>query len=149
MSEGIMNRNKLGKWLLSFVLVVGALISTIVDWNTTHLFNPAWHPHARFHDALFLMIVDAMTLVTLWLLWRQSREPQVGLKVAALFAAAVWTPFFYIEALIPGTSLLATDNVPVLKLGGMVFAPNLIVAIVLVLLTVIAYWLARDPNGGA
>ena len=144
-----MNRRTLGKAILSFVLVVGAIVSTAVDWNTTHLFNPAWHPHARFHDALFLMILDAMTLVTLWLLWRQGKEPQIGLKVAALFAAAVWTPFFYIEALIPGTSLLASDDVPVLKVGGMTFAPNLVVAAVLFALTVIAYCLARDARSDA
>lgn len=144
-----MNRNKLGKWVMTFVLVAGAVVSTAVDWNETHLFNPAWHPHARFHDALFLMILDAMSLVVLWLLWRRSAEPEIGLKVAALFAAAVWTPFFYIEALIPGTSLLASDNVPVLKVGSMTFAPNFVVAAVLFLLTLVAYWLARTAGGHA
>ena len=144
-----MNRRTLGKAILSFVLVVGAVVSTAVDWNTTHLFNPVWHPHARFHDALFLMILDAMTLVALWLLWRQSKEPEIGVKVAALFAAAVWTPFFYIEALIPGTSLLAAEDVPVLRVAGRSFPPNLIVAAVLFLLTVVAYWLARDVTPDA
>ena len=144
-----MKRNKLGKWVMTFVLVAGAVVSTAVDWNETHLFNPAWHPHARFHDALFLMILDAMSLVVLWLLWRRSAEPEIGLKVAALLAAAVWTPFFYIEALIPSTSLLASDNVPVLKVGSMTFAPNLVVAAVLFLLTLVAYWLARAAGGHA
>jgi len=144
-----MNRSKLGKLILSFVLVAGAVVATAVDWNTTHLFNPAWHPHARFHDALFLLLLDGMSLVVLWLLWRPSKEPDIGVKVAALFAAAAWTPFFYIEALIPGTSLLASDDVPVLKVGGMSLAPNLIVAAVLFLLTVIAYWLARDASRNA
>lgn len=147
--ENIMSRNKLGKWIMSFVLVVGAVVATAVDWNTTHLFNPAWHPHARFHDALFLLFFDATSLLALWLLWRQSKEPGLGLKVAAWFSAAVWTPFFYIEALIPGTSLLAADNVPVLKVGGMTFPPNVIVAAVLFLLTVIAYWLAREVSSDA
>src|SRR5882724_5893436 len=141
-----MNRNKLGKFILSFVLVVGAIVSTAVDWNTTHLFNPAWHPHARFHDALFLLFLDAMSLVVLWLLWRRSKEPEVAIAVAALFSASVWTPFLYIEALIPGTSLLAADNVPVLKVAGMSLAPNLIIAIVMLLLTIAAYWLARDTR---
>ena len=144
-----MNRNKLGKWILSFVLVVGAVVSTAVDWNTTHLFNPTWHPHARFHDALFFLFLDAMSLVVLWLLWRPSKEPEVAIKVAALFSAAVWTPFFYIEALIPGTSLLAADNVPVLKVAGMSFPPNLVIAAVLFLLTVVAYWLARGTRSDA
>ena len=67
-----MNRSTLGKWIMSFVLVAGAVVSTAVDWNTTHLFNPASHPHARFHDALFLLILDAMSLVALWLLWRPT-----------------------------------------------------------------------------
>ena len=61
-----------------------------------------------------------------------------------MFAAAVWTPFFYIEALIPGTSLLAAEDVPVLRVAGRSFPPNLVVAAVLFLLTVIGYWLARD-----
>jgi hypothetical protein len=144
-----MKRSRLGKLILSFVLVVGATIATAVDWNTTHLFNPAWHPHARFHDALFLLFLDAASLIVLWLLWRKSDEPGLGVRVAALFAAAAWTPFFHIETLIPGTSLLAADNVPVLKLGGMTFPPNLIIAAVLVLLTVVAYWLARDVGRDA
>jgi hypothetical protein len=139
-----MNRPALGRWIMTFVLVAGAVVSTAVDWNDSHLFNPAWHPHARFHDALFLMIVDAMTLVTLWLLWRRGPEPEIGFRVAALFAAAVWTPFFYIEALIPGTSLLASDNVPVVRVGGLALAPNLVVAIVMVLLTLVAHGLGRE-----
>jgi hypothetical protein len=144
-----MRRNKLGKFILSFVLVVGAIVSTAVDWNTTHLFNPAWHPHARFHDALFLLFLDATTLVMLWLLWRRSTEPAVGIKAAALYSAAVWTPFLYIEALIPGTSLLAAADVPVLRIAGMVLAPNLIIAIVAIVLTIAGYWLARDTASDA
>jgi hypothetical protein len=90
-----------------------------------------------------------MSLVVLWLLWRRSTEPEIDLKVAALFAAAGWTPFFYIEALIPGTRLLASDNVPVLKVRSMAFAPNLVVAAVLFLLTLVAYWLACKAGGHA
>jgi hypothetical protein len=144
-----MGRARLGKFILGFVLVVGAVISTAVDWNTTHLFNPAWHPHARFHDALFLLLLDGATLIVLWLLWRPSREPGVAIAVATLFALAVWTPFLYIEALIPGTSLLASNDVPVLKLAGLVLPPNLAIAIVLIVLTLVGYALARDVRRNA
>ena len=144
-----MQRHRLGKFILSFVLVVGAIVSTAVDWNTTHLFNPTWPPHARFHDALFLALLDGMSLVVLWLLWRRSKEPEIGIVVAALFSAAVWTPFFYIETLIPGTSLLVSPDVPVLKVAGMTLPPNLVIAIVMFLLTVAAWWLARDASRDA
>src|SRR2546423_11957436 len=115
-----MRRMRLGKFILSFVLVVGAIVSTAVDWNTTHLFNPAWHPHARFHDALFLLLLDGATLIVLWLLWRPSREPAVAVTAATLFSLAVWTPFLYIEAAIPGASLLATRDVPRRRPAGLV-----------------------------
>lgn len=45
--------------------------------------------------------------------------------------------------------LLAADDVPVLQVAGMSFPPNLIVAGVLFLLTIIAYWLAREASGDA
>ena len=144
-----MRRTRLGKFILTFVLVVGAVVSTAVDWNRTHLFNPAWHPHARFHDALFLALLDGTTLIMLWLLWRPSREPAVAVAATALYLLAVWTPFLYIEALIPGTSLLASANVPVLRLGGVSLPPNLAVAIVVVLLSLAGWLLARDAGRDA
>jgi uncharacterized protein DUF6640 len=142
--EGRVGRNKLGRLILSFVLVVGAIVSTAVDWNTTHLFNPTWPPHARFHDALFLMFLDGASLIMLWLLWRPSKEPGVAVTASTLFSVAVWTPFFYTEALIPGTSLLASPDVPVLRVAGAAIPPNVLVAIVLLFFTLVGYWLARD-----
>jgi hypothetical protein len=144
-----MNRSKLGRSVLTFVLVVGAIVSTAVDWNDTHLFNPAWHPHARFHDALFLLLLDGMTLLGLWLLWRPAREPRLGIDVAALMSVIIWTPFFYITTLIPGTSLLANDDVPVFHVAGLSAPPNVIVAGALLLLTALAYALARAASRDA
>jgi hypothetical protein len=143
------SREKLGKLLLTFVVVVGAIVPTLNDFSSSHLFNPAWHPHARFHGVLFVLFLDAMSLIVLWLLWRRSAEPDIAFKAATLFAAAAWTPFFYIETLVPGTSLIASDDMPMLKVGGMSFAANLVVAAVLTLLTVIGYWLARDSRSNA
>jgi len=143
-----MSRHKVGKFILTFVVGAGAVIAIAVDWNPTHLFNPRWHPHARFDDAMYLFFLDGMSLIVLWLLWRRAAEPGLGVTVVVLFAAAVWTPFFYIEALIPSTSPLAADDFPVVRVGGMRFAPNVIIAAVFFLLALIGYWLARDAGRG-
>ena len=94
-------------------------------------------------------MLDGTTLIVLWLLYRPSREPDVAVIAATLFALAVWTPFLYIETLIPGTSLLASNDVPVLKLAGLVLPPNLAIAIVCVALTLVGYALARDAGRDA
>lgn len=63
-----MSREKLGKLLLTFVVVVGAIVPTLNDFSSSHLFNPAWHPHARFHGVLFVLFLAAMSLIVLRLL---------------------------------------------------------------------------------
>lgn len=79
-----MLRNNWGRILITFVLVSDAIVSTAIDWNATHLFNPEWTPHARFHDASMLNLLCGVSIIGIWLIWRQSKEPDVGVKVAAL-----------------------------------------------------------------
>lgn len=38
-----------GQLLLSFVAVVTSISPILADFNATHIFNPLWLPHARFH----------------------------------------------------------------------------------------------------
>ena len=77
---GATTRRTATQWLpvagavLTFVLASGAIVAVGVDWNETHLFNPAWHEHARFHDALMLLILCGVTIVGLWMMWRRSME---------------------------------------------------------------------------
>lgn len=63
---------------MTFVLVAGAVMAFPLDWSANHLLNPAWHPHARFHGALLLFLLAGVSGAGVWLLWRDSREPEVN-----------------------------------------------------------------------
>jgi len=138
-----MPRIKLAKVILTFVLLGGSVLSFILDWSSNHLLNPAWHPHARFHGALLLFLLAGVSLTGTWLLWRDSREPEVALKVAAFLAVSYWTPLFYVPFLLPSSTWWAGRQGAEPRIYGVIVYPNLIVAGAFLLLTAAAYWLGR------
>ena len=132
-----MNRLSIPKILMSFILVGQAVSGFALDWSPNHLLNPAWHPHAKFHGALLLFFLAGVSGTGLWLLWRDSKEPAVALKAAALISASFWTPLFYITSILPGSTAWAgAGDVP--HVAGYVFLPNLAVAAVFLFLTAVA-----------
>jgi hypothetical protein len=138
-----MDRMKLGKWMMTFVLVAQAVLGFVLDWSPNHLLNPLWHGHARFHGALLLFMLAGISGTGVWLLWRKSKEPEVAIKVAGLISLSFWTPFFYITFLLPGSTLWAGDPDATMHLAGNVFYPNVAVAAFFSILTSAAWRLAR------
>ena len=98
-----MTKNLCGKLLLSNLLLGGAVVSVLVDWNDSHIFNPTWHPHAVFHDVVLLGFLSLASLWALWLLWRRSAEPKVALLTAASVPVFFWG-MFPIAWAVPGSS---------------------------------------------
>ncbi|PRY50972.1 hypothetical protein LY71_10235 [Geodermatophilus tzadiensis] len=96
----------------SRLVLTGAAVGTIVgtaraDLNATHVFNPEWPPHARFHGAAGWGTVAGAQLVALWLLWRpasSAAEEDLAARTAALLSAVAWAPFFPALAT-PGTAV--------------------------------------------
>jgi hypothetical protein len=127
------------RWLLTFILAAQAVSSFALDWSPNHLLNPLWHPHARFHGGLLLFFLAGASATGLWLLWRRSLEPQVGVTVAALIALSFWTPLLYAGLLVPGSSPWAGDPGHLPHLAGYVFYPNEAVAAAVMLLTAFAW----------
>ena len=78
-----------------------------------------------------------------WLLWRRSKEPEIAFVMAAAVSAAYWTPLFYIPLILPAASWWAGKPGAEPHLEGMVFYPNLAVAGVFLLITIVAYRLAK------
>lgn len=135
-------RNQIGRTILSFVLITGAVLSIVVDWTTTHLFNPTWPPHAVFHDWAMINLLNGISVCGLWLLWRTSPEPHLGIQVATLIPLIFWSAFFYTTTLLPNSSLM--DNVPVAlpEVAGLTIYPNAAIGFVLTVLTLIGYRVA-------
>jgi hypothetical protein len=137
-----MTRINLSRIILTTVLAVSTVASFILDWRGNHLLNPAWHPHARFHGGLLLFTLAGMAVIGIWVLWRHSLEPLFAVRVSALLALAYWTPLFYVNALVPGSSLWAGGP----RLGGQVIYPNLVIAALFVIATIAAILIAKGDN---
>src|SRR3569833_2887044 len=99
-----MTTERIGRILLTFELIGGALMSFVLDWRANHLLNTLWHPHARYHAAILLFLFAGVASVDTRLIWRPSREPEVAFTVASLLSLAYWSPFFYVPFLLPVAS---------------------------------------------
>lgn len=132
--------------LMTFLLLASSILSFLLDWSPNHLLNPLWHPHARFHGALLLFFLAGVALTGVWLLWRRSKEPQVAVIAAALLMLSYWTPLFYIPLALPSSTWWAGRPGAEPHIAGMVFYPNLAVAALFLLFTVVALvWVRRTP----
>jgi hypothetical protein len=129
--------------LMTAVLLVGSIMSFVLDWSPNHLLNPFWHPHARFHGALLLFLLAGVSALGTWLLWRRSPEPDLGFKVGLGIALAYWTPLFYIPFLLPSSTWWAGRPGAEPHVNGVLIYPNLIVAALFLLASLFAFWLSR------
>jgi hypothetical protein len=141
-----MSRVTVGKAILTFALAAFPIGGALADWNKSHLFNPAWHPHAKYHGLSMLLIVFCIAAICIWLLWRRSLEPELGIKVAVLFSLTLWTPFLYAVHLVPGSSLWVGDPatpVPYPQVAGITLFPQMVLAVIFLVLTAVGYALTR------
>ncbi|MBS1809406.1 MAG: hypothetical protein JST84_14705 [Acidobacteria bacterium] len=144
-----MNKLSLAKVTLTGVLAAGVISSFILDWSPNHLLHPAWHPHARFHGALLLFFLAGVSAVAIWLLWRQSQEPKLAIKIASLIAASFWLPLFYIPFLLPSSTWWAGEVGKEPHYLGKIIYPNLVTAGIFLLLIVIGLWLGHADGGSS
>ena len=129
------------RWLLVVVGVFTVLSPFAFDFNATHIFNPRWPPHAKFHDGQTILLGAWLGTATIMFAWRRGQRTSNALAAFA-FASAYWVTQL-LAVLFPGARYIDPEfDKPaeyVLGLPGNVFA-NLIV---LGVLTVAAVPLAR------
>ncbi|KAL6716126.1 hypothetical protein ACLMJK_005692 [Lecanora helva] len=72
-------------------LTISALITAIgpyaADWSTTHVFNPRWPPHAKFHNGQTMSTGLLLGISTAYYTWRSTSNPRDSLRTAAIMGS--------------------------------------------------------------
>jgi hypothetical protein len=77
----------LSRLLFSFVAVAFALAGHLADMSNTHIYNPNWPPHAKFHAGQTLMFSNALALCAIFFSFRRTTDKINSVAAAALFSA--------------------------------------------------------------
>lgn len=133
----------LGRRILLAMLILTALYVVSADVSHTHLYNPEWPPHARFHIAQMVAMVVVDVGLGIWLLCHRAADPTLGATVASVLLLAFWLPILWVTWVVPGTDLRAAQSIPVPTLWGVRIYLNVVAALVAIVLTSAGWWLVR------
>jgi hypothetical protein len=130
-----MTRDTAARATLAFAGFATVAIVAVADvFNATHLFNPDWPGHARFHIGMQFTTLVLVTLLSLGAL----RGPLSGPR-ALVGAAAPLTfwPGLLVAWMIPGTDPYASEA---LRATGVPI--NIALALLFITITLAGLWLA-------
>jgi hypothetical protein len=127
--------------LNGILLPVGAHIA---DFNETHIFNPHWPPHAKFHGAQTLMFSSLLCLCSVFFALRKTNERLTSVLAASFFGAIYWVAQAG-AILYPGTAVFDPDTIkPMSMISGI--PVQTWGEIFFLILIGLATWLALKPN---
>lgn len=85
-----------GRFCFTITALASSLGSFASDWSTTHLFNPRWPPHAKFHNGQTLSMGVCLALGVLYFTWVKPtyatsiKEEEDCTTMAAVFGSLYW-----------------------------------------------------------
>ncbi len=80
----------IGRLLLSGTAVVLVIGAYLADWNATHLYNPRWPPHAKFHSGQTLAMAVVLAACGVFFVWRKKGDLHTNILAGAMFLATYW-----------------------------------------------------------
>jgi hypothetical protein len=92
---------------------VGPLVADVLYEPTAsrHIHNPRWSPHAKFHDAQYVVMSPLVSAVGLRVLFQRDGDAHAHLRQAAALASVAWLGMWG-ALLLPGTAAVDPEFVP-------------------------------------
>jgi hypothetical protein len=101
---------------VSIYLVIGAHLA---DYSGTHIFNPRWPPHAKFHDGQTLMFAIFLAVFTIFFAAKKTQDRRITLIATTSLAAMYWVTQA-LAIVYPGTAFVDPEfNTPSAYLLGL------------------------------
>ncbi|KAI1615377.1 hypothetical protein EDD36DRAFT_187532 [Exophiala viscosa] len=95
----------IGRSLLTLLTLSTSVSCYIADWNETHVKNPKWPPHARFHNGQTMSMGLCLGALTAYYTWRST--PDLAAERDSITSAAVIGTLYWVTGLsailYPGT----------------------------------------------
>lgn len=98
-----------GRIAMSIAALSCSVSCYIADFNETHVYNPKWPPHARFHNGQTMSLGLTLGLLGQYLIWRPVFDRTVSPRDSAFVAAIVGSLYWICGMsgiLYPGTKWL-------------------------------------------
>ena len=124
---------------MTCISIFTMLIMSIMDLNETHMTNPLWPAHARFHWAVQYFSAMLVCMLSLFAIWTNYKDK--GSRFSILFIGLsplfFWGMFFP-ALLMPGTGTWPDGVVPPTGFPEIfkTIHPNLIIACILSIVSV-------------
>ena len=133
-------KNNLPKILITIPTIWYGVMPVIADLSDSHLLNPTWMPHAKFHLAWLLSTNSLLALFSLYLIWVKDKSIYAGL-IGIFVMAGFWIAAFS-RNLYGG--LFADPNLDVSNIMGL--HPNVFAFIFVSLFLVVGTYLQSKAS---
>ena len=138
---------QISKWIIAFVAVYtgfgGFLFDAVIPATARqHLWNPAWPPHAKFHNGQ-TMLLAALNMIVVLIILFALRPLSLPLLLLAAAVAEIYHVSMLLAPMFPGTAWSDPEfaginprplGLPIQKFIGLIATGLVLVAVVFALL---------------